>query len=641
MKCYLREIAIFNKNGEKRGIFLKPGLNVVTGPSQSGKSALIEIVDYCLLSSTSTIPYGKIIDFAELFAIVLELNDSFLVIGRPTPASPDWNKIYFKIEFLKDSIKNLEKTYFDSIPPIHKDILKKEFGRYFGFDVSDITLEENPNRVRSGRASFRNMTPFLFQHQSLIANKHALFYRFDNRDIRERIVEEFPIFMGWVSGDYYALNRELKNKERELRYLQNELVEETKKQEKLKGKIEQYVKDYYHIIGHEFPAIKDLSHLISIAKKLPEFDDKSYVLGDSEGKKIELEHERDKLSYRKQTVSKNIQLLEIASTNAVSFNSDLLKIQYRSEQHSSNSDYTCPLCDQQLSTFNQKVKSVQKSRQALFEDLNKLKRYSHDNSAMFENLRKERDELNQKILTLTGEINVLKKMSETEKTDYDLMEKAKGIKHLIELSLEITFGDSYILSSGDRVSQLTEDIAKIKEDLEKYDFKKARNKFEQQLSQDMNKICSKLDFEKELQPPNFKFKSETFDFYQELNEHYHLSISQMGSGANWLACHLSLFLGLHKQFAATPNCSVPSFIFFDQPSQVYFPKEFDRTRDEDVQKVTDIFDMILETLKEIEKESGFLPQVIISDHADNLMMKNGDFNGFVGDNRWSKDKKLI
>jgi len=88
-------------------------------------------------------------------------------------------------------------------------------------------------------------------------------------------------------------------------------------------------------------------------------------------------------------------------------------------------------------------------------------------------------------------------------------------------------------------------------------------------------------------------------------------------------------------------CSVPSFIFFDQPSQVYFPKEFDPTKDDDVQKVTDIFEVVLDAIKQIEKESGFLPQVIITDHADNLKMKNGDFNSFVGDNRWSKNKKLI
>lgn len=88
MKCYIREIAIFGTDGEKRGIDnLKEGLNIITGDSQTGKSALLEIVDYCLLSSRSTIPRGKIIEFANLFAIVLELNDKYIVLGRPASKS--------------------------------------------------------------------------------------------------------------------------------------------------------------------------------------------------------------------------------------------------------------------------------------------------------------------------------------------------------------------------------------------------------------------------------------------------------------------------------------------------------------------------------------------------------------------------
>jgi len=641
MKCNIREIAIFDKDGNKRGVILQNGLNIITGESQSGKSALIEIVDYCLLSSTSTIPRGKIIDFAELFAIVLELNDSFIVIGRPSPKLLESNKIYFKIEFLENTVKNIQKSYFDKLVAVNKDILKKEFGRYFGFDVADITLEEIPDKIKAGKASFRNMTPYLFQHQSLIANKHALFYRFDNREKRGRIIDEFPIFMGWVSGDYYALKRELENKEKELRFLKNQLNEVTKNREKSKEKIEKYVRDYYQVIGIEFPTIKDISHLISLAKNLPEFDDKSYIIGDYEGKRIELEHERESLSNQKQSVIKNIQLLDIASNSAQSFNSDLLKLKNRSEKSSTKEQYTCPLCDQHLETFKQSVDSVQKSRQALFEDLKKLKTYSVDNSSTLEKLRKERDDISQKILTITGEINVLKKMSETEKNNYDVRERAKGIKHLIELSLEITYGDLNFLSSDEQIIQLTEDISKIKEDIDKFNFKNPRMKFEQKLSQDMNKICSKLDFEKELQPPKFKFNSESFDFSHEISENDHISLSEMGSGANWLAVHLSLFLGLHKQFATTPKCSVPSFIFLDQPSQVYFPQEFDPTKDEDVQKVTGIYDVILETIREIEKEAGFMPQVIVTDHADNLKLKNGDFNSFVGENRWRDGKKLI
>jgi hypothetical protein len=100
---------------------------------------------------------------------------------------------------------------------------------------------------------------------------------------------------------------------------------------------------------------------------------------------------------------------------------------------------------------------------------------------------------------------------------------------------------------------------------------------------------------------------------------------------------------LQKQFAANKKCSVPSFIFFDQPSQVYFPTDNDfknSGKEGDIQKVSQVYDVILDTLDKINEESGFLPQVIVTDHADKLPLKNGDFEKFVR-KRWRDGEKLI
>ena len=48
MKSYIKAIIIFNKNGEKRVVPLEQGVNIITGESKTGKSALVEIIDYCL-----------------------------------------------------------------------------------------------------------------------------------------------------------------------------------------------------------------------------------------------------------------------------------------------------------------------------------------------------------------------------------------------------------------------------------------------------------------------------------------------------------------------------------------------------------------------------------------------------------------
>ena len=56
MKSYIKSIIIFDKNGEKRVVPLKQGVNIITGESKTGKSALVEIIDYCLCSTRCTMP---------------------------------------------------------------------------------------------------------------------------------------------------------------------------------------------------------------------------------------------------------------------------------------------------------------------------------------------------------------------------------------------------------------------------------------------------------------------------------------------------------------------------------------------------------------------------------------------------------
>lgn len=60
MNCIIDRIILLNKKTEKREVKLEEGLNIITGDSKTGKSALLEIIDYCLFSKKSTIPKGII-----------------------------------------------------------------------------------------------------------------------------------------------------------------------------------------------------------------------------------------------------------------------------------------------------------------------------------------------------------------------------------------------------------------------------------------------------------------------------------------------------------------------------------------------------------------------------------------------------
>lgn len=119
---------------------------------------------------------------------------------------------------------------------------------------------------------------------------------------------------------------------------------------------------------------------------------------------------------------------------------------------------------------------------------------------------------------------------------------------------------------------------------------------------------------------------------------------EMGSGANWVSCHIALFLSFLHYFAKQENSPMPLFMFFDQPSQVYFPQgniNDSEVTQSDITAVNKMYKTIFDEIKEIEKDTGILPQIIIVDHVDgdNLEVKK-EFAGYVRCN-WRNEEKLI
>ena len=110
MKSYIKAIVIFSKNGEKRVVPLRQGVNIITGESKTGKSALVEIIDYCLCSSRCTIPKGKITDFSYLYSLVMCIDNKTYVIARYNPENG--GKMHFYRESNEFDFKTLELVDF-------------------------------------------------------------------------------------------------------------------------------------------------------------------------------------------------------------------------------------------------------------------------------------------------------------------------------------------------------------------------------------------------------------------------------------------------------------------------------------------------------------------------------------------------
>src|SRR6266849_1976505 len=80
----LLAIVLYSIWGDRRTVtFVTGALNVVTGQSKTGKSALLDIAEFCLGRSTSTMPVGPITQTVAWYAVLLQLPGVRAFVARP------------------------------------------------------------------------------------------------------------------------------------------------------------------------------------------------------------------------------------------------------------------------------------------------------------------------------------------------------------------------------------------------------------------------------------------------------------------------------------------------------------------------------------------------------------------------------
>lgn len=86
MSFQIMDIVLYNKKGESRIVKLQTGaLNIITGASKTGKTALIEIIDYCLGSSECYIPEGIIRRSTSWVGLRLLVDKGEVFVARRVP----------------------------------------------------------------------------------------------------------------------------------------------------------------------------------------------------------------------------------------------------------------------------------------------------------------------------------------------------------------------------------------------------------------------------------------------------------------------------------------------------------------------------------------------------------------------------
>lgn len=653
MKCHIKFIGVIDHQNHIHHVAFHEGLNVITGKSSTGKSAIMEIFDFCMGSGDDTIPIGEITTRAKVFFTVLQFPTYRLVLARERKTTTAFLKtLHGEAQEHILGLMVEDKHFFDSTHYFPMRDFKKELGRHFAVTLADVDEDaalRDYGVKKSSTPSVRSFASFMLQHQNLVANKHALFYRFDEKEKREQVIDHFKIFMGIVDQEYFWISQEYNELQSQLKKIDLLIPKKKQQKDNFISEVSDLLIEYKATSGTDLVALsadkigntpqKALQEIRLVTVRIDSQVDSFGI------QKRALEEARSLATVEWRSLQNKLHAVQSSIGFTEKFKQTAESV--ATPDFAEVGETVCPLCDSHSDQTTQEVNRLSAAIDWLNDEL-RMSAYARESFREEEKkILKEISTVKEKLSGIQEKINTLDLQLGALENKKTLDELALKVKIKLELKMEDYIKNPPSEYEGTR-NIITDRLKVLKPLLEAYKVNEKLDELSGYINSEMERIGEKFGFEKAYRPIKLKFDLASFDLWHESPEIGNVYLRSMGSGANWLYSHLTLFLGLHSAFAANHEvCKIPPILFLDQPTQVYFPATIDHGRafdaaalaaivdrttlvDDDMASVTNMFNQLHQFCLQTAKDKGITPQIIVTDHADDLEM-DGDlpFETFV------------
>lgn len=611
MNSYIKGIAVFKNNTQegKRILELSRGLNIISGNSKTGKSAIMDIIDWCLCSNQCTIPRGVITSFTEIYSLILCLEKRSILLGRQNQEKGK-NSIFVKeipntVEIKDIKFQDFEDAYF-----YKRNVALDKIN-----DIINLTVNSNNLKLdfddKIPKTDLRDTLPYMLQYQEIVSNKSKLFYI-------DPDPKRFPVLAGWYGPDYYVILGTIDNLKKEVKKLDRFREDAEKTNKLLITNLYESLRRYYALIGKEFNEKWTLEQIIDKIKNLEEFKKEEYSNNIIERQEI-LEKEIEKLNSLKMSLNTKISRIKYQKNNGDDYSSFINKYQQRAKLFNVQKDYTCPICNKPNESLTVEAVQIIEADNWLKKELtalpNDLRKFEKELVQLDKELKLINDQLNPLISEFKRNKELIEKITKEKSLNEQKQMAYWKVSSELEIyeTRKIYFNEKSLADKQGELERFSEHLKTYPDISDKYVEEK------RVIENKMSLIIEKLDFEH--RPPELNFelnpkKDDCFQLYHNNNiTGERIFLRQMGSASNALACHFGLFLSFLSYFASQKESKVPSILFFDQPSQVYFPSGADNT---DIEKVAQIYETMLDQIQDIENKTGIIPQIIVADHIKDI-----------------------
>lgn len=639
---HIKSIILYGPKGELRELNLRPGkVNVITGKSRTGKSAIIDIIDYCLGRSSFRIFEGVNRDVVSWYALLLQLNETQIFIAKPAPkaGAASQSSVYLKIgsEFIIPKFSDLIVNSNDEALILN---LSNLLGISPNLSVPSSTQTRLPLQATIDHTKF-----FLFQEQGEIANRNLLFHRQGEQFLPQAIKDTLPYLLGAVPEDRLTLVQE----DRQLRKRLRSLERRNSELNLIGGEIShqgiQLVLEAKDIgLLEQNADISSPEKLRYELSKAMEWRPGNRKIDKNEGSQLQISATLDEARYQYKEAYERLYQVKNFELQSDSFGEAALQQVRRLQSidllpKNASESTSCPLCRNlhigipEWSDINANLLELDKDLKIVEAQKPRLREHAL-------RLQSEVDRLSSQMKQLQLQLNALSDADDALDAQLSVNTRAAIVVGRISLYLD----SIQELSSN---ASLTLEIGTIKSRLAVLEELLDDKQSAMELSSALNKIgvtmtnfAKILDLEFSGSPYRFDINSLTViaDYNRAI------PMDRMGSGENWLGCHLIALLALHKYFIIN-NRPVPGILVIDQPSQVYFPstnsyRSLDGTSqsliksDVDVDAVSRMFKLLKDVCEELAPHF----QIIVTEHAN---LPDSWFQEMLVEPPWHDGRALI
>ncbi len=639
MKFQILNILVYGANGQIRSIELKPdAVNVVTGQSKTGKSALIHIVDYCLGRRECNVPAGVIRKHVEWYAVKLQTSSGEVFIARrnPEPGKESSEDIYIErgtsLSFPEASSLT-KNANLETLASILNQVL----------GIGEYTHEPKAGQTRkTGTADIGKALFYCFQEQSEIDDQKFLFHRQGEPFIPQSIKDYLPYFLGAITDEFIQNKEELRKLNRKLKQVESRIAERNR----LKG---QNFERAFALLNEAksvdlIAADEPLQDSWSNVRQLIEAALARNIDNDPAEPNVDVlndlldRQQRIRETYR--IATSELKSLKDLKRSSNGFGSEMGEQKSRLESinifgHTGDPN-TCPLCS---STLPSAVPSAEAIRASLTDIDSQLEAVTNDTphlDAMIAKAEDQLGEIKKQLDEVKASIISLQTTNQRISDLRDFNSRRAMIKGRLSLYLE-NMPAKDVDDSDDKLEaeKIAEQVRALEAVLDDETLAGRLESILSLVSAQITSLARKLEIEHSDSPMRLDLKKLTI--VADHADDGPIPMPKMGSGETWVGLHLVTHLALHNWFFKKQR-PVPQFLFLDQPSQAYFPpdtsaetvREQTEATNPDRQSVIRMFKLIVEETKNF--------QVIVTEHAD---IREDWYQALVRENWWDGKQKLV